>query len=67
MGIKTIILLLAVGLGVFCSDKVTAELLIVTYSPLYLNLTFSEEVALPKFQLLFNEIPIEYNVICNTT
>ena len=31
MGIKTIILLLAVGLGVFCSDKVTAELLIVTY------------------------------------
>jgi hypothetical protein len=54
-------------LGLALSDKLTAQLFIIAYNPLYLNLTFSQPTDLPKFQLLFNEIPINYTVEATTS
>lgn len=34
--------------------KIEARLEIITYEPLWLNLSFSEPLARPNFQLLFN-------------
>lgn len=41
---------------------VNANLEIITYQPIVLNLTFSQAITLPKFQLLYNEIPTPYQV-----
>lgn len=41
-------------------SKVSAKLSIKSYDPLEFNLTFSQAIPLPRFQLLFNEYPIKY-------
>lgn len=51
-----ILMVMAVGVCV------NAGLEIITYQPIVLNLTFSQAITLPKFQLLYNEIPTPYQV-----
>lgn len=50
---KFLVALLFLVYSAIC-DKISAQLFIITYNPLYFNLTFSEPTPLPKFQVLFN-------------
>jgi hypothetical protein len=59
---KFLLLELLVFIYLTRGEKLSAQLYIIAYNPLYLNLSFSRATPLPKFQLLFNEIPINYSV-----
>lgn len=58
-----LVIFLCLGLGWAQTSKITAELTLISYEPLRLNLTFSEPLPLPKFQLLLNEIRISCTVV----
>ena len=55
------ILLLTLVKQIISADRVSADLVIVTYEPFKFNLSFTAPVDLPQFQLLFNDIPIRWN------
>ena len=56
-----VILFLTLIKQIISADRVSADLVIVTYQPLKFNLSFTAPVDLPQFQLLFNDIPIRWN------
>lgn len=56
-----VILLFTLVNQIISADRVSADLVVVTYQPLKFNLTFTAPVDLPQFQLLFNDIPIRWN------
>lgn len=57
---KVLLILLFALLLPQIDAKISASLMIITYEPLQFNLSFSQPVPLPRFQLLFNEYPIPY-------